>query len=67
MKSIEFKSTITCTNCGKEHLEHMSEDSCQFFWECPTCENVARPQEGDCCVFCSYADTPCPSVQKSLQ
>ncbi len=24
-----------------------------------------KPLEGDCCVFCSYADVPCLSVQQA--
>ncbi|MFO7799145.1 GDCCVxC domain-containing (seleno)protein [Rhodohalobacter sp.] len=65
MKSIELTSAISCPNCGQEHVEQMPEDSCQFFWECPSCGNIAKPQKGDCCVFCSYADIPCPPIQKS--
>ena len=43
----------------------MPTDSCQFFWDCPHCNTLLRPNEGDCCVFCSYADVPCPPVQKN--
>jgi hypothetical protein len=35
-------------------------EACQFFYRCEGCEAVLKPQPGDCCVFCSYADTPCP-------
>ncbi|MGM0506055.1 MAG: GDCCVxC domain-containing (seleno)protein, partial [Bacteroidota bacterium] len=37
---------------------------CQFFWQCPTCDEVIRPKQGDCCVYCSYGDHPCPSIQQ---
>ena len=30
-----------------------------FYW----CGEMLKPRDGDCCVFCSYADTPCPSKQ----
>lgn len=62
--SITLKSTITCPNCGLESTEIMPTDSCQYFWECPNCDKVLKPKEGDCCVFCSYGDYPCPPVQK---
>ena len=41
----------------------MPTDSCQFFYECNHCHAVLRLQPGDCCVFCSYADVKCPSMQ----
>jgi len=61
--ALVLKSTITCPNCGKQSTETMPTDACRFFWDCPFCEVVLRPREGDCCVFCSYGSVPCPSVQ----
>ena len=43
----------------------MPTDACQFFRDCPACGAVVRPLDGDCCVFCSYADAPCPPVAAS--
>lgn len=57
-------STITCPNCDEQTETEMPTTSCQFFWTCPACETVLRPKEGDCCVFCSYGDIPCPPVQR---
>ena len=28
------------------------------------CGAMLKPKEGDCCVFCSYADVHCPSMQR---
>ncbi len=42
----------------------MPTDACQWFYDCKGCGVVLRPAKGDCCVFCSYADTPCPPVQE---
>nr|WP_310684985.1 GDCCVxC domain-containing (seleno)protein [Aliifodinibius sp. S!AR15-10] len=42
----------------------MPADSCQYFWECPGCGNLLKPEKGDCCVFCSFGDHPCPPVQR---
>jgi hypothetical protein len=33
------------------------------FYRCTGCGEMLKPRDGDCCVFCSYADTPCPSKQ----
>jgi hypothetical protein len=42
----------------------MPTDACQFFYDCKGCGTLLRPQEGDCCVFCSYGDVTCPPVQQ---
>lgn len=63
--TVELQSTITCSHCSEKFTEQMSENSCQYFWECPNCGELLKPQEGDCCVFCSYGDNPCPPVQKA--
>ncbi len=63
-KEIRLKSEITCPECGHKSTEEMSTNSCQFFWECPSCKIILKPKEGDCCVFCSYGDYPCPPIQK---
>ena len=34
----------------------MPTDACQFYYECVSCGAVIRPEPGDCCVFCSFAD-----------
>jgi hypothetical protein len=33
------------------------------FYRCEGCGTLLKPREGDCCVFCSYADRPCPPKQ----
>lgn len=58
-----LKATITCPKCGHRALEEMPTDACVFFYECKGCGAVLKPKPGDCCVFCSYADAPCPPVQ----
>ncbi|WP_284700145.1 GDCCVxC domain-containing (seleno)protein [Gracilimonas sediminicola] len=64
MKDILLLSTITCPTCGIKRELKMTDDACQFFWECPSCKSVIKPNQGDCCVFCSYGDVPCPPIQK---
>jgi hypothetical protein len=41
----------------------MPTDACQWYHECEACHTLLKPRPGDCCVFCSYGDTPCPPVQ----
>lgn len=53
-------ATITCPACGATSSAVMPVDACQHFYRCPGCEELLRPLEGDCCVFCSYSDSLCP-------
>lgn len=57
-------STITCPHCGHKQKELMPLESCQFFYECTNCKVVLRPKQDDCCVFCSYGNVSCPSIQE---
>lgn len=57
------KATLTCPQCGREQTADIPLDACQFFYECVNCKTVLSPREGDCCVFCSYADSKCPMKQ----
>ncbi|MEO7293015.1 MAG: GDCCVxC domain-containing (seleno)protein [Ginsengibacter sp.] len=61
---ILIKSTITCPQCGYQQEEAMPTDACQYFYECIQCKTILKPKMGDCCVFCSYGNIPCPSIQK---
>lgn len=58
-------STLTCPKCGGVSVETMPTDACQFFYDCRHCGEVLRPLKGDCCVFCSYGDMPCPPIQEA--
>ncbi len=58
-----LQSTITCPNCGFQQEETMPTDACQYFYQCTNCQTVLKPQQGDCCVFCSYGTFACPPIQ----
>jgi hypothetical protein len=58
-------SLITCPHCGFQSLEAMPLDECTYFYNCGCCHQLLTPKRGDCCVFCSYGDTPCPPVQRA--
>jgi NADH pyrophosphatase NudC (nudix superfamily) len=60
----ELRSTLTCPLCGHAETLTMAEDSCQIVYDCPGCGARLTPKSGDCCVFCSYGDVPCPPVQR---
>lgn len=61
--TVRLDSTITCPQCGTATSARMPTDACQFFWECPACGALLKPNPGDCCVFCSWGSVPCPPVQ----
>lgn len=61
--TIKTQARLTCPRCGFEQEAEMPADRCQVLYQCTNCGAGLRPRQGDCCVFCSYADTPCPPVQ----
>ncbi|MDP7152673.1 MAG: GDCCVxC domain-containing (seleno)protein [Paracoccaceae bacterium] len=63
MTNAILETRLTCPKCGAVHDEVMPTDACQWFYECAACKTVLTPLEGDCCVFCSYADQKCPPLQ----
>jgi len=60
-----LESLITCPCCNAARTEAMPTDACRFFYECIACGARLKPKTGDCCVFCSYGDVPCPSIQEA--
>jgi hypothetical protein len=60
---MKLDSTITCPLCRHRSTETMPTNACQYFYECKGCGVLLKPKAGDCCVFCSYGDTPCPPIQ----
>jgi len=62
-KVIIFQSIITCPHCGFQKEEIMPVDACQYFYQCTGCQQILKPKQGDCCVFCSYGTVVCPPIQ----
>ncbi len=58
---MKLTSIIRCPECGATKEEVMPTDPCQFFYRCTSCGVLLRPRGQDCCVFCSYGDTSCPT------
>ena len=62
---MELRSTLTCPKCGGVSTETMPTDSGLYFHDCDGCGARLKPLSGDCCVFCSYGDMPCPPIQEA--
>jgi hypothetical protein len=60
MGEITTQARITCPACGFSKTETMPRNACRRFYRCDRCGTLLTPRVGDCCVFCSYADTVCP-------
>lgn len=60
---IILEATLTCPQCGHAQRESMPVDYCLYFYTCSNCAASLQPLPGDCCVFCSYGDVPCPPKQ----
>ncbi|HIP80947.1 MAG TPA: hypothetical protein EYH16_00855 [Leucothrix mucor] len=58
-----LESTITCPECGFKKREEMPANTCQTFWRCKQCKKQTKAIKGECCVYCSYGDYPCPNAQ----
>ncbi len=59
----ELFSEITCPRCGHQKTEMMPTDACIYFYECEECGTLLKPNQGDCCVFCSFGSVKCPPMQ----
>ncbi len=57
-------SKITCPKCGFVKEEELPTDVCLLKYDCTNCPEVMMPDKGDCCVFCTYGDDKCPSMQE---
>ena len=60
---MEHYATLTCPDCGEQSHEEMPTNACIYFHTCVGCGTRMKPKPGDCCVFCSYGDVPCPPIQ----
>ena len=63
-QAFEPYSTLTCPECGHQSKDLMPTNACQFFYECPSCNVLLKPNAGDCCVYCSFGDVKCPPTQE---
>ena len=66
MNNLALLATLTCPNPACQHQQHvlMPTTFCQLAYTCEVCSLTHVHKKGDCCVFCSYADKLCPSMQE---
>ena len=60
---ISETSNISCPKCGHTENEELPTDVCLLKYDCKECAHTMTPDSGDCCVFCTYGDHKCPSMQ----
>ena len=62
---VDVNAVITCPVCETKQEVVMPIDSLQHYYKCTNqeCGSDLSPLEGKDCVFCSYADKPCPQRQ----
>ncbi|HMQ78749.1 MAG TPA: GDCCVxC domain-containing (seleno)protein [Ignavibacteria bacterium] len=60
-------SVITCPYCLSSKEEILPENSCLHFYECENCHTLLKPNNDDCCVFCSFGSIKCPPMQKKIE
>ena len=65
MSAVRWTSALTCPVCGHNVTEAMPAQACQVLYECKSCHALLKPKLGDCCIFCSYGDVPCPPIQEA--
>jgi len=62
-----LQSEITCPYCDHKKVEKMPVDACECFYDCVSCSAQLQPREGECCIYCCYGSTPCPSTQEGRE
>ena len=65
--AVILQSEITCPYCDHKKMETMAVDSCECYYDCESCSELMEPRDGECCVYCSYGSTPCPSTQENRE
>jgi len=58
-------ATLTCPRCGHRAAVVMPETYCLTDHVCTGCGTRLSAPAGECCVFCAYADLPCPPEQQA--
>lgn len=54
------QSTLTCPECQAQQMAEMPSNACVPFYTCKSCGKLVTAKTGQCCVFCSYGNQPCP-------
>lgn len=49
MTALLLESPLTCPIRAHAEMLTMPTEACQWFYECPACKTLLKPQPGDCC------------------
>jgi hypothetical protein len=60
---VDTMANLTCPHCKRTYELEMPINYCQILYRCKECNVDITPKKDDCCIFCSYADKKCPSMQ----
>jgi YHS domain-containing protein len=63
VRLLERTAHVICPHCARTFEAEMPISICLLRITCPMCGREIEPREGDCCVFCSWADNGCPMSQ----
>ncbi|MFZ1721508.1 MAG: GDCCVxC domain-containing (seleno)protein [Microgenomates group bacterium] len=61
-----INAKLTCPTCNGQQDVEMPTTGFQHFYKCVKCEDELTPKADTDCIFCSYADTPCPMKQQGI-
>jgi hypothetical protein len=64
---LRTQSVITCVMCGHAEQFTMPRYAVRTLYRCGGCGTVYTTGRGECCIYCSYGSTPCPSAQLLLR
>ena len=64
---IKIKSILTCVKCEHKKEETMPQYASQIEYKCNNCNSIIGVKQNQCCVYCIYGSTPCPSSQRTSQ
>ncbi|MFZ4114204.1 GDCCVxC domain-containing (seleno)protein [Polynucleobacter sp. UK-FUSCHL-C3] len=60
------QSTLTCPHCFVRECVEIHSAYPNQFHQCPSCLRPYQANKNDCCIFCSYGDTPCNQIDRNL-
>lgn len=53
------KAYLKCPSCSYIQEVIIPKDACLHFYKCKVCNKTISPQNGNCCVICTYSDKNC--------
>ena len=66
MMNQQMQVTLTCPHCQATELILVDTSDSKQFHQCCHCHKPYGASKNDCCILCSYGDTPCSLVDQNL-